>query len=104
MTTADRIHFECPSCGLVLDLPRGTKRLVCRCDFDTAGRRVAAQAVDETHFTWSRIRACEACSEYMGGERCKLVEMGCRNSFWTLLSDAAGQCPQSLWADAADRH
>jgi hypothetical protein len=98
MTTAERIRFECPSCGLVLDLPGDTKRLICRCGFDTAERAIEDQAVDETHFTWQRIRVCEACEEYMGGERCKLVELGCRNVFRKTLLDTNGMCPLDRWS------
>lgn len=97
MTTAERMHFICPVCGLVLNLPSDTKRIICRCKFDSAESSLQELIADKTHYTWQRLCVCESCGQYMGGERCKLVKMGCRNEFRVLLHGKASECPSGLW-------
>ncbi len=94
MTTANRTIFECPTCGLVTNVPSTTRRLICRCGFDTVN---GPEQMAATHFVWERIRTCEACMQYMGGERCKLIELGCRNKFRAVAYRTTGRCPQSYW-------
>lgn len=94
MTTAERIIFECPTCGLITNVPSTTRRLICRCGFDTV---TGPSEMAESHFLWARIRRCEACDQYMGGERCKLIHLGCRNEFRAVAYHATGCCPRAYW-------
>lgn len=97
MSAVARIHFVCPTCGLIVDLPETTKRIVCRCGFDSSTRPLEEMVADKSHYTWTRIKACEACVQYMGGERCKLIELGCKNKFRSRLHWENATCPIGAW-------
>ena len=104
MITLERMHFVCPSCGLILNLPEDTKRIICRCQFDSSTRPLEEMIADRSHYTWQRLAACEQCCQYMGGERCKLIELGCRNRFRVLLHRETAKCPIGVWEQLEAGH
>jgi len=95
--SGERILWECPACGMTLNLPIVTRRIVCSCDYDTAHHELSGLVVDENHYTRQRARVCEECREYLGEMRCKRIELGCRNAYVRRLHNEGGQCPVGNW-------
>jgi hypothetical protein len=44
-----------------------------------------------------RLETCETCHHYMGRERCKLLDLGCRQKFRDHLDNPDVMCPAGKW-------
>lgn len=82
--------WKCPQCGQ--RAPIGRYPVNCSCGYVDDGTDANA---DPT--IYKRLAACETCMDYMGGERCKSIELGCRRAFRRELRE--GSCPRSKWSE-----
>lgn len=51
---------------------------------------------------WKRLELCTICHKYLGSERCKSLELGCRNAFRMALDSPEAVCPEGLWHSVVD--
>jgi hypothetical protein len=51
---------------------------------------------------WNRLELCLVCPEYLGSERCKRLELGCRNAFRMSLDSPLAVCPVGVWRAVVD--
>ena len=103
--------WQCPDCGMTISINPGPKRVICSCK--SAGKkgrvRPSNQAqisdlkqqdkplnmVENNDKLATNIDICEKCPQYMGGHRCKLIDMGCRRTFNRYLRRL--DCPLGKW-------
>lgn len=104
--------IKCPVCDFEARVRLQTPRFFCKCGSSfTLESGVVGELMSEGHILpqskqepravpeiyWKRLEDCKPCVHYMGNERCKLIDLGCRNKFRMRLDDEDASCPAGKW-------
>ena len=101
--------WTCPNCGITININPGNKKIICSCQSytnkDKPKRTIQRTIISDSHSplpdtvdihrSSDLIDICGSCPQYMGGHRCKLIDLGCRRTFNNHLRRL--DCPLQKW-------
>ena len=89
-----QLKFICPQCGISAKVPKTFTVIHCHCGHVTKHNELIKKQND---LLISRIAICESCEQYMGKQRCKLIDLGCHKTFLKFGMGDSNSCPEKKW-------
>jgi hypothetical protein len=97
------MQWTCINCGARVRMPDDTPSVRCHCGYvdyrDGTWEFGGTQVARNAWYKAGRQAMCLGCENYMK-ERCKLIELGCRNAYLRAIEQRDAACPMKKWFGA----
>lgn len=94
-------RVRCVRCGRYVVTPNPPERVFATCPAAAPTDQPQPPTPADPETIKLRRSRCGDCDNYIGRERCKHIELGCRTAYRAVISAAAGRCPLDKWPPSA---